>query len=115
MSSDDIDIAPDTVKNSGQQLGDLAAKAKSQTGTLFSSQAAAARGNPGFTAGPQLVTYANTLHTQMDALIDDMATNGQKIVTAAQNVQNADTSSTEGFNRELASLNGLSRAAMPGR
>ena len=115
MSSDDIDITPDAVKASGQRLGDLAAKAKAQTGTLFTSQAAAAKGNPGFASGPELVTYANTLHTQMDALVDDMATNGQKIVTAAQNVQNADTSSTEGFNRELASLNGLSQAAMPGR
>ena len=115
MSNDDIDIAPDAVKSSGQRLGELAASAKAQTATYFTSQSTAAQANPGFMTGPELVTYASTLHGQMNALVDDLAANGEKIVTAAQNVQHADTSSTEGFNREMASLNGLSQAPVPGR
>ena len=115
MSNDDINIAPDAVKSSGQRLNGLASEAKAQTATYFTSQATAAQGNPGFASGPELVSYANTLHTQMNAAIDDLATNGQKIVTAAQNVQSADASSAEGFNREAAALNGLSKPPNPGR
>jgi hypothetical protein len=115
MSGDDINIAPDAVKASGQQLTGLAAGAKAQTAAYFTSQQAAAQGNPGFATGPQLVTYANTLHSQMDSLINDLAANGQKIVTAAQNVASADSDSADGFNREVAALNGLSKAPNPGR
>jgi hypothetical protein len=112
--SDDISIDPGAVKSSGQRLGDLATSAKTQTNAYFGSQAAAAQGNPGFNAGPVLVRYAETLHGQMNGFIDDLASNGGKIVAAAQNVEQTDSDTADGFSREMSTLNGLAQPAKPG-
>jgi hypothetical protein len=50
----------------------------------------------------------------MNGFIDELAANGEKIVTAAQSVQTTDSDSAAGFNREAAALNGLSKPATPG-
>ncbi|WP_418003418.1 hypothetical protein ACNO8X_26520 [Mycobacterium sp. PDNC021] len=113
--SDDINIDPGEVKASGQRLSELAGTAKAQTNKYFTSQEAAARGNPSFAAGPRLVEYANKLHNQMNSFIDDLAANGNKIVSAANNVTQTDSDTATGFSRELSSLNGLSQPAVASR
>jgi len=114
MSSDDININPNAVKSSGQQLATLASNAKTQANSYFTSQTAAAQGNPGFASGPALVRYADILHSQMNGFIDDLDSNGNKICAAAQSVQTTDADTAEGYSREMSALNGLSQPAIPG-
>ena len=113
--SDDINIEPGEVKASGQRLGELATTAKAQTNSYFTSQANAARANPGFATGPRLVEYANKLHNQMNGFIDDLTANGKKIISAAENVAQTDSDTATGFSREMSSLNGLSQPAAANR
>ncbi|WP_242456026.1 hypothetical protein [Mycolicibacterium sp. P1-18] len=92
----------------------MAEKAKTETATHFDTQQAAQDGNPGFASGPALMQYATVLQRQMEGFIDDLAANAGKIVTAAQSVETTDADAAQGFNRELAALNGLSQPATPG-
>lgn len=113
MSDDDLNIKPGEVASSGQKLTDLAAAAKTQNATYFTSQEPAATGNPGFSAGAALTSFVKTLDTTMDRLVDDLTTNGQRIVTSARSVQQVDADTANGFNREASALNGLSQQPLP--
>lgn len=115
MSEDDLHIEPGAVKSSGTKLAELASAAKSSINAYFNSAAPAAQANPGFATGPALVAFANTVHGQVNSVIDEMSTNGEKIVAAAQNVQSTDSDTGNGFNREMAALNGLSKPPVPGQ
>ncbi len=109
MSDDDLHIEPEAVAASGQRLSGLAAAAKTRNASYFTSQAPAAQGNPGFASGSALSLFADTLHRQMDAFVDDLAHNSEEIIASAQAVKKVDDDTAEGFNREVAALNGLSQ------
>lgn len=86
-----------------------------QMNSDFDSPARAARANPGFTTGSQLVGFSMTLQSTVTAFIRDLTAGADGIVKAAQSLASADHANTEGFNRELAALNGLSQQPRPGR
>ncbi|SHX65530.1 hypothetical protein [Mycobacteroides abscessus] len=113
MSDDDLNIRPGAVVSSGQRLTDLATAAKAQNATYFTSQQPAAASNPGFSAGAALTSFAQVLHSKMDAFVDELAHNGGEIVASARSVQQVDADTANGFNREMAALNGLSRQPQP--
>lgn len=113
MSDDDLNIQPGAVVSSGQRLKDLATAAKTQNATYFTSQEPAAAGNPGFAAGSALTNFAQKLHSNMDSYVDDLANNGEQIVASAHSVQQVDADTANGFNREMAALNGLSQQPIP--
>ena len=115
MSGDDLHIEPGAVKSSGTKLTELASTAKSSISAYFNSAAPAAQANPGFATGPALIAFANSVHGQVNSVIDDLSTNGEKVIAAAQNVQSTDSDTANGFNREMASLNGLSKPPVPGQ
>ncbi|QNJ95772.1 hypothetical protein HZU40_17045 [Mycolicibacterium fluoranthenivorans] len=109
MSDDDLHIEPEAVAASGQRLSELAGAAKVRNATYFTSQSPAAQGNPGFTSGSALVAFADVLHKHMDGFVDDLAHNSGEIIAAAQSVRKVDGETADGFNRELAALNGLAK------
>ncbi|MCG7607648.1 MULTISPECIES: hypothetical protein [Mycobacterium] len=113
MSDDDLNIEPGAVASSGQRLTDLATAAKTQNATYFTSQGPAAAGNPGFSAGAALTAFAQTLHSKMDGFVDELAHNGEQVVASARSVQQVDADTANGFNREMAALNGLSQQPRP--
>lgn len=113
MSDDDLNIAPAAVASSGQRLTDLAAAAKTQNTSYFTSQAPAAAGNRGFAAGAALVSFGEHLHTRMDGFVDDLAHNSNEIIASARSVQEVDGDTAAGFNREVAAINGLSQQPRP--
>lgn len=115
MSDDNLNIAPSQVKNTGVRLGELASSARTATDAYFDSQQPAATGNPGFAAGPKLVAYARALHNEINEFITELVDNSHKIITSATAIQTLDNDNADGFNRELAALNGLSQKVMPGR
>lgn len=114
MSDDDLRIAPDAVKTTGLQLAVMAVAARAQTGTYFASSPVAAQDNLGFAVGAQLTAYATKLQQQMNGFIDDLDTNAQRIVDAAATMSSVDQGNTDGFNRELSALNGLTKPPLPG-
>lgn len=109
MSDDDLHIEPEAVAVSGQRLSDLAGTAKTRNATYFTSQAPAAQGNRGFASGAALTAFADNLHKQMDAFVEDLTHNSEQIITSARAVKQVDDNTADGFNRELAALNGLSQ------
>lgn len=109
MSDDDLHIEPSAVAASGRRLADLAAAAKNRNGTYFTSQGAAAQANPGFASGSALRSLADVLHKQMDSFVDDLTHNSEQIIASALAVNRVDEDTADGFNRELAALNGLSQ------
>jgi len=113
VSDDDLNIQPDAVASSGQRLTDLATAAKTQNATYFTSQEPAAAGNPGFSAGAALTSFAQVLHSKMDGFVDEMTHNGGEIVASARSVQQVDADTANGFNREMAALNGLAQQPSP--
>ncbi|WP_405132700.1 type VII secretion target [Nocardia sp. NBC_01388] len=114
MSDDDLYVEPDNVRNTGQQLSDIAAEALTKTNQYFDSQADAAKDNPGFTTGAKLVEFANKLHGEMNGFITDLDTNAQQVVQAAQAYQTTDDDNA-GLLRELSALNGQTKPALPGQ
>lgn len=113
MSDDDLNIEPVAVAASGQRLTDLATAAKTQNTAYFTSQGPAATGNPGFSAGATLMAFAQMLHSKMDGFVDELAHNGEQVVASARSVQQVDADTANGFNREMAALNGLSQQPRP--
>ena len=113
MSDDDLNIEPAAVAASGQRLSDLAAAAKTQNATYFTSQGPAVAGNPGFSAGAALTAFAETMHSKMDGFVDDLAHNGEQVIASARSVEQVDADTANGFNREMAALNGLSQQPRP--
>jgi len=109
VSDDDLNIQPGAVSSSGQRLTDLAAAAKAQNASYFNSQEPAAAGNPGFSAGAALTSFAQVLHSKMDGFVDELAHNGGQIVASARSVQQVDGDAANGFNREMSALNGLAQ------
>ncbi len=113
MSDDDLHIEPAAVADSGGRLSELAADAKTRNTTYFTSQVPAAQGNPGFASGPELTAFADTLHKQMDTFVDELTHNSEQIIASARPVKQVDGDTADGFNRELAALNGLSQQPHP--
>lgn len=113
MSDDDLNIQPVAVASSGQRLTDLATAAKNQNATYFTSQEPAAAGNPGFSVGAALTSFTQVLHSKMDGFVDEIAHNGGEIIASARSVQQVDGDTANGFNREMAALNGLSQQPRP--
>jgi hypothetical protein len=115
LSGDDLSIQPDAVKSTGAQLNSVAGAARAETNTYFDAQPAAAAANPGFRSGPKAVEYAAKLHGEMNEFIDQLDHNAESIIEAAQGLQSMDDANSAGFNRLMASLNGLTKPALPGR
>jgi hypothetical protein len=115
VSDDDLHIEPSAVAASGQRLSELAGAAKARNATYFTSQSPAAQGNPGFSSGSALTSFADVLHKQMDTFVDDLTHNSEQIIASARAVKQVDGDTADGFNRELAALNGLSQQSRPGR
>ncbi|WP_225732103.1 MULTISPECIES: hypothetical protein [unclassified Nocardia] len=113
--SDEIYIAPDQVKSSGDLLDSMAAAARTETDKWFDTQAVAASDNDGFSAGPKLVAYATNLHKLVNGFIDDLATNAKGIIDAANALQMVGHDNVIGLDRELTVLNGLRQEPNPGR
>ncbi|WP_157890761.1 hypothetical protein [Mycolicibacterium goodii] len=62
--TDDIHIRPEEVKNSGELIDDKAEEARARVMTLYDSGAIAHEGNPGFSTGPALLAYCNSMHAE---------------------------------------------------
>ncbi|MFD3705002.1 hypothetical protein ACFWUP_17850 [Nocardia sp. NPDC058658] len=107
--SDKIDIAPDQVITSGGLLTTEADEATAALAPMFDSAEPAQNGNPGFETGAKLVALASLLKTELTDSITDLATAGQNIVTAANQLQNMDAGNATGISRIATALNGLGR------
>ncbi|ATL66376.1 type VII secretion target [Nocardia terpenica] len=114
MSDDDLSVDPGKLRDIGSQLNDIAAQAVADTNKYFNSQADAAKDNPGFATGPELIEFANRLHTEINGFITDLSANAEKIVQAAQAYQSTDDDYA-GVMRELSALNGQTKPTLPGR
>lgn len=109
MAGDEIAIDPEQVHVSGALIDGEAGEARTALSPMFDSAQPAADGNKGFAAGPELVTYAALLKTEMEDTIAQLASAGQQIVNAAQSMRTMDTDNTTGFNRIVTALNGLGK------
>jgi hypothetical protein len=115
MSDDSVYIAPDAVSSVGAELAVIAAAALLRTASFFTSSPEAAAANPGFTVGAPLTAFATELHQIMDGFINDLSTNAEQIVNGAATMKGIDQTNIDGFDRELATLNGLGKNPLPGR
>ncbi|MEV6561516.1 type VII secretion target [Nocardia sp. NPDC051756] len=107
--TDEINIAPGEVKQSGSTISTEATEARTALKAMFDSAQPAADGNKGFASGPALVTYSNGLKTEMEGTITDLETTGQKIVAAAETLQGMDVDNATGISRVATALNGLGK------
>jgi len=102
--TDDIRIRPDEVKTSGALVDEKAEEARARIATLYDAGPPALNGNRGFSTGPALIAYMDSMRAEALDAAQRLQATGQKIVAAAQDIERTDDKSAEAISRVATAL-----------